>query len=541
MKKILILVISIQASFVCVAQSCQDTLSRIEHIFSRYKPDNPGCQLAISRNGQIIFTKAWGMADLEHKVPLTTESIIEAGSVSKQFTAACILLLEQQGKLSLNDDVHKYIPELPDYGVPILLRNMMHHTSGLKDWENIVELAGSPEGSKVFENEDVLYILSKQKTLNHKPGAEFLYSNSNYVLFAIIIERVSGMELSEFSRKYIFEPAGMKHTLWRNHFREIVPNRAIAYGFNGQFYFTTMPNENVYGNGGLLTTAEDLLAWNNFYLSGKLGTPSLLSRQIASDSLNNGSMGNYAAGLFVSTSRGWKTISHGGSTAAYRCDLSYFPDFGLSFAWISNTAQFDREIEGIVDTVHGIFIKNIHVAEPEKKTKPHNPSPENLSAIAGWYRNTNSNQAIRLLVKDRKLTSPDNKPLIPISENIFVMEDGGKLKFWPSGRKGLLSIYPDGETFFAAVDSAQLTTERMRDYVGEYYSEEAETKFSVFIKDGKLVLHQNPNNDEMLEATYNDGFTYWQGTVYFQRDKQNTITGMKISLPRARNVDFRKL
>src|SRR5262249_49381138 len=154
----------------------QDTAAMIEKIFERYKPANPGCQLAISRNGQVIFSKAWGMADMEHSVPLTTESILEAGSVSKQFTAAAILLLEQRAKLSLNDDVRKYIPELPDYGTPITLRHMMQHTSGLKDWGSVMSIAGWPRSTKTYNNDDALYVASKQHTLNNKPGDEYIYS-----------------------------------------------------------------------------------------------------------------------------------------------------------------------------------------------------------------------------------------------------------------------------------------------------------------------------------------------------------------------------
>ena len=245
------------------AQSWQDTVTRIESYFARYKPGGPGAQLAISRNGQIIFSKAWGMADLEHNVPLTTQSITEAGSVSKQFTAGAILLLEQQGKLSLDDDVRKYVPEVPDYGHKISIRQMIQHKSGLKDWGAIASIAGWPRTTKTYNNEDALYIISNQKTLNHRPGDEYIYSNSNYQLLAIIVQRVSGLSLAEYTRKYIFEPAGMKNTQWRDNYKRIVPNRAIAYSRSASGYQTNMPNEYVYGNGGLLTTAEDLLIWTN--------------------------------------------------------------------------------------------------------------------------------------------------------------------------------------------------------------------------------------------------------------------------------------
>jgi CubicO group peptidase (beta-lactamase class C family) len=280
MKKKFFLFITIYISIPCFAQTWQDTSNNIEKIFSRYKLQNPGCQLSVSRNGSIIFSKAWGMSDLENNIPLSSNSIIEAGSVSKQFTAAAILLLEQQRKLSLNDDVRKYIPELPDYGTVIKLKHMMHHTSGIKDWGSIAQITGWERGTKIYSNKDALEMIAQQKTLNNKPGDEFIYSNSNYNLFAIIVKRVSGISLAEFTQKYIFIPAGMKHTQCRDNFRRIVKNGAIAYQKTDTAYESDMPNEDAYGNGGLLTTTEDLLKWNTYYLSGKLGNDTLISAML---------------------------------------------------------------------------------------------------------------------------------------------------------------------------------------------------------------------------------------------------------------------
>jgi len=190
-----------QTSF---AQTWSDTVSLIDNVFSTYKPGNPGCQLAVSRNGEIIFSKAWGLADLEHNVALTDSSIFEAGSISKQFVAAAILLLQQQGKLLLDDNVRKYIPELPQYKTTITLRNLLHHTSGIREWSDLVTLTGWPRTQKFYTNHDVLEIITRQKQLNFKPGNEYLYSNSNYCLLTIIVERVSGLSLPAITRKYIF-------------------------------------------------------------------------------------------------------------------------------------------------------------------------------------------------------------------------------------------------------------------------------------------------------------------------------------------------
>lgn len=356
MKKLTLLIAFFAIFLFASSQTWQDTVLRIEKLFARYKPGIPGAQLAIARNGSVIFSKAWGMADLEHNVALTTESVTEAGSVSKQFTAAAVLLLEQQGKLSLDDNVRKYIPELPDYKDVITLRQMMQHKSGLKDWGAVAAIAGWPRSTKTYNNDDALYVISNQKTLNHKPGAEYLYSNSNYNLFAIIVQRVSGMSLADFTRKNIFEPAGMKHTQWRDNFKRVVPNRAIAYAKIGSAYQTNMPNEYVYGNGGLLTTAEDLLIWNNYYLNGKLGTPSLLEKQLSTSRLNSGIMHSYAAGLFVGTYRGWKYTTHDGATASYRANLVAYPELGLSIAWLSNSSEFDNDTLNVAAKIEELFI-----------------------------------------------------------------------------------------------------------------------------------------------------------------------------------------
>jgi CubicO group peptidase (beta-lactamase class C family) len=342
MRKLFILSILISFTLMTTAQTWSDTVASIENFFTRYQALNPGCQLSISRNGQVLFSKAWGMADLERNIPLTTTSIIEAGSVSKQFTAAAILLLEQQGKLSLDDDVRKYIPELPDYGTPIKLRYMMHHSSGLRDWGAIATIAGWPRTTKTYNNNDVLDIIIHQKGLNHPPNQEFAYSNSNYNLFAIIVERVSGMTLAAFTRKYIFDPAGMTHTQWRDDFKRIVPNRAIAYAKMDSGYETDMPNEDAYGNGGLLTTTEDLLKWNDYYWNGHLGNPSLLPKQLAIDNLNNGQPNEYGAGLSVNKKHGLQYIYHVGVTAGYRALFLTYPERHLSIAWLSNTSEFDK-------------------------------------------------------------------------------------------------------------------------------------------------------------------------------------------------------
>lgn len=405
----LLLIAQTGISQIANAQTWQDTVKTIEAIFSRYHPDAPGCELAISRNGQLIYSKAWGLADLEHNIPLTTTSPTEAGSVSKQFTAAAILLLQQQGKLSIDDDVHKYIPELPDYGKTIRLRYLMHHTSGIRDWGSIAAIAGWPRTTKTYSNTDALDIIIRQQALNNAPNDRFIYSNSNYNLFAIIVQRVSGMPLADFTKKYIFVPAGMTHTSWRDDHKRIVPGRAIAYALTkDSSYETNMPNEDAYGNGGLLTTAEDLLKWNDFYQSQSLGGKELLKKQLATEALNDGKPNNYGAGLFIAREFNQPFINHSGATASYRAYLAAFPDAHWSVAWLSNTSAFDRGGTNLPQLVINLFMETArhtvtnHVTMHDEQTLSV-LSPEELQPYTGYYYSTEAQTGFTVQLKDHQL------------------------------------------------------------------------------------------------------------------------------------------
>lgn len=536
MKIIRLLFISsifIQASY---GQTWQDTLSLIDKTLSQYHPENPGCQLAISRNGQLIFSKAWGMADLERNVPLSTRSILEAGSVSKQFTAAAILLLEQQGKLSLDDDVKKYIPELPNYGTPITLRQMLHHTSGLREWGDIAALTGWPRGKRFYTNDDVLEIIIHQKHLNNKPGAEFLYSNSNYILFAIIIQRLSGLTLAAFTQKYIFEPASMLHTQWRDNPNRIVSNRAIAYSKSETGFEINMPNEYVYGAGGLLTTVEDLLKWNNFYQSGKLGTSSLLQKQIQTEPLKNGVMNIYGAGLFIKKVMGWDNINHDGATASYRAYLETFPELHLSIAILSNTSQFN--IVNVESTIRKIFV--LDKLEKIKNDSSIELSETYLNNFSGMYVNERNRSTFQLSVKGNKLILDDYLPLTNVTENIFKSTN---FLFYINGTKGLyIPLLPRDTIHFTKVKPVNTSGSNLNIYEGKYISEETNSSVTIKNERGKLTIRLNTGVSYQLISTYKDAFKVNEldCDVQFIKNLQNKTMFMKIYFWRTSGIEFKK-
>ena len=305
----------------------------------RVDAETPGCAVGVSEGGRILLERAYGMADLEHGVPNRPDTIFEAGSVSKQFTAAAVLLLARDGKLSLDDPVQKYIPELPDYAAPVTIRQMLHHTSGLRDWGSIEWIAGWPRGTRVYTHAHVLDVLARQRRLNFAPGTRWSYSNSGYNLAAILVSRVAGESFADFTRKRIFEPLGMTRTSWRDDFTRIVKDRAVAYAGSDGRYTQDMPFENVHGNGGLLTTVGDLLRWNENFVTPKVGDAGFIHLMQTSGILGTGRETGYAYGLALASYKGLAEVRHSGTTGSYRAYLSRFPENHLSVAVLCNAGD----------------------------------------------------------------------------------------------------------------------------------------------------------------------------------------------------------
>src|SRR5262245_59304783 len=253
----------VTALLIATPAFAQDKTAEIDKIFSWTKPNEPGCACAVSQNGKIVVNKAYGSADLERDTPLSPGSVFDAGSLRKQFVAAAVLLLVEEGKLSLSDDVRKYISELPDYGQKITIDHLLTHTSGIRDWTGLLPLAGG--------NTDVLTLILRQRGLNFAPGEEWFYSNSGYVLATEIVARASGMSFSEFARKRLFESLGMKTTRYVDNLKDVIKNRALAYAKSGNSWRWDMKLDNDRGGGALFTTAADLIVWNEALTSARLG------------------------------------------------------------------------------------------------------------------------------------------------------------------------------------------------------------------------------------------------------------------------------
>ncbi len=530
------------------AQSWPDTVKLLNQLLSRYPAHQPVGQLAISLRGQMVYSSARGMANLEHEVPLTTTSKIEAGSVSKQFTAACILLLEQQGKLSLQDDVHQYLPELPAYHARVTLGHMMHHTSGLKDFIPLHYLTGWRSGTHITTTGDMLALIARQKKLNYPPGQQFVYSNTNYLLLALVVERVSGVSLNAYSAKFIFEPAGMRDTQWRQDPFQLVPGRATAYSKVGGAYVTDVPIDYLYGHTGLLTTAEDLLRWQHFCQSGKLGSPSLLAAQTATSRLPSGRLNVYAAGVNVDSVNGWASIRHRGLTGGYRASLEHFPQLGLTIAWLSNNSQTD--LSNLQPTAANLPTDVRNLLVPNRGKAPGRPDTTlpvtSFQPYLGAYRDAATGTGLQLAVREQQLFSDPSAPWMPLNAQTLV-RGGQRLVFTSQSPRQAWLISPLADSVrYVGAGPAVDNEKARRDYLGEYYAEETGSTARVEEHNQGLVIIFPPHIEVPLRPVYQDGYSFRiennsvapMFAAFFQRDTRACVTTLIVSEPRAKGIRF---
>lgn len=318
-------------------------IEQIDALFAQWnKSDSPGCALAVIKDGQIVYKRGYGMADLEHNVPISAQTVFDVGSMSKQFTAACILILEQQGKLSVNDDIRKYLPELPKYDPPVTIRHLLHHTSGIQDYLQLM-IQGGVRLENTATEEDVMKFIQSVPKTEFTPGDQHKYSNSGYFLMSEIVERVSGARLSEFAEQQIFKPLGMTQTHIHDDFTRIVKNRAIGYAprRSGGFRLEMSLLDTV-GDGGVMTTVEDLFLWDqNFYQSKLVSGQELITRLSTPGVLNSGRKLEYACGIMVGDWKGHQIIHHNGAWAGYRAEMIRFPADRLSVICLANLGSIN--------------------------------------------------------------------------------------------------------------------------------------------------------------------------------------------------------
>ncbi len=496
----------------------------------------PGCAVGVSLNGQSVFEKAFGMAEMEHSIPNTAQTIFESGSVAKQFTAAALVLLQQDGKLSIDDPVRKYIPELPDYGKPLTIRHMLNHTAGLRDWGSVMALTGAGRGDRVITQDIALDVISRQKSLDFAPGAEYSYSNSGYNLAAIVVERVSGKKFPDFVGERIFKPLGMTNSSWRDDYQRLVMGRAQAYSKQGPTapWMLNMPIMNVYGNGGMLTTVGDWLKWNAALDAKTLGAP-LVEALETQGVLNDGRKISYALGLVVDSYKGIKQVTHSGGTAGYQTYLARFPEKKLSVAAMCNgfPPSSGDIVYSVVDEIFGPFpvVEPVAgIAVPE----------EQLRKFVGTWKNERTRNANQITL-DKGELKINGGPLKPAADGTFMLGER-KAKFGTAkdGAPETLEITnvdgPNTKLLFerewkpAAAD--------LSDFAGEWYSEEAQSRVNIQVENGNAFLVLRPVIRFQIRPVYKDAFSGQGYVMWFQRDKAGKVTEMHVGGGRMRDMLF---
>ena len=508
------------------------------------KNDMPGCSVGAVKDGKLVYKRAFGMANLEYDVPNRTSTLFNLASVSKPFTAMSIALLAQQGKLSLDDDIRKYVPELPKYDETITIRHLIHHTSGIREYQALV-LFGGLGTDNVYSDKTILNILARQKNISFKPGSKHQYSNSNYHLLGIIVERVSGKSLRLFADENIFKPLGMKNTMFFDNRFEVVKNRAAGYMVGQDKSIRARSSLfDLVGGGGVLTTIEDLYLWTQNYYEPKVGNKEMIQLLTTPGTLNGGEKMKYAFGVWRQEYRGLPMIEHSGNMSGFRAKIFAFPEQKFTaIALCNNMAILPGAIaEKLADTYLEGQLNP--VAPSQKKTVAENLPPaialpeKEALRYAGIYSNLESGKVFKLSVKDGKLINSGllqyEIAVMPISENRLLIVEGTNVTelnpvFNNSGTISEIKILtksgkPD---IFVPVKPPLDSPEALSEYAGTYYSDELDADYKISLKDNNLSVQISENLNPTLTAAYSDVFTTAGGQINFSftRDNKGKITG----------------
>jgi CubicO group peptidase (beta-lactamase class C family) len=543
LKTVIPIVVAIGLAPAAVAQQPADsTRVAVNRVFAAWSStDSPGCALGVARDGKVIYENGYGMANLEVDAPITPASIFHVASVSKQFTAMAVELLARDGKLSLDDDIRRYLPEIPDYGHRITIRHLLNHTSGLRDqWDLLFMARGRFEENRITEA-DVLEIVARQKALNFMPGTEYLYSNTGYTLAGTIVKRVSGKSLREFADERIFKPLGMTNTHFHDDYTMVVKGRAAAYarGSDGQWH-VSLPNYDTYGATSLFTTVGDLLKWEANFTKPVVGDERLLRDMITSATLANGDTTGYGFGIFTEVYRGARLVGHSGGDAGYRTYVGRFPDHGLAITVLCNAAPANPV--ALTRSVADVYLSN-KLAPADSPAKAMVAlSAAQLARFAGVYVNPVTGAPTFVTLRgDTLIFGRTTGPaLVPLSERRF-RGPLGVWEFTPAGQlvQTIIGWPPQKPQVLERREVARPSRAELERYAGSYYSEELGATYTVTATDSTLVLKTRWGSERIVRPAYGDTFA-GNGLITFTRDSARRVNGMLMSSGRVRGVKFER-
>jgi CubicO group peptidase (beta-lactamase class C family) len=521
--------------------SAQDKTADVDKIFSFATPTAPGCAVGVSQRGNVVVNRAYGLADVERKVPLSPSSIFDIGSTQKQFVAASILLLVEDGRLALSDDIRKYVPELPDYGHTLTVDHLLTHTGGLRDWTGILPLAD--------EGTDVLTLILRQRGLNFVPGEEWSYSNSGYVLLKEIVARASGMSFAEFARTRLFEPLGMTSSAYVPDILQGGPNATLGYQKDGAGWKQFMRLGNNRGGGAIVSTVGDLLEWNDALTSGRLGT-FVTGKLQEQTSLSNGRKLRYARGLIVDHTPGGLVVSHSGGAAGFSTWLGRVPEHGLS---VAVTCNFDPvSATALAGRVADLYLPPVpETAKAPAAAAAAGSAGVDVTGRAGLFFNERTGEPLRLVVNDGRLRIANGPPLVAVTQDrfrnprgdmFFRSQDEFELQFLSRDELELKSMEGQTTRYRRAQPHAPSAAE-LQAFDGRYHSDDLGTVLEIVPGKDGLVMRFERSPDKALELAPVDRDTYMRSmmVVRFRRDGSGTVVGFDYGNPVVRNITFTRL
>ena len=529
----------------------------VDAIFAKWdQPDVPGAAVGVFHEGQIIYARGYGMANLEYDIPNSPDSVFRIGSTSKQFTAACVVLLAQQGKLKLTDTLDQYFPDFPAYAKKITINQLMHHSSGVRDYLMLAFLKGLSE-AHYYQDKDVMQWLVKQTELNFEPGEEHLYSNSGYWLLGQIVNKAAGMNMADYATQEIFKPLGMTHTHFHNDHKRIVKNRASGYLPTGEFdYEISMTHLDMIGDGGVFTTINDIKKWDDAFYDSEVLNAEFWQIMTQVGVLNNGEKMDYAGGLIMDEYKGLETISHGGAFVGYRAELLRFPSQKFSVAIFTNRG--DANPSSMALEVADVFLEKFYQPEQESAESDQDSSEQKAEAelkemtheqLVGGYE---LQPGIRLLITEqggvlhtKQLWNGKEYDLTPNQNtNQFQIADDTKITFTFSalseGHSQVLTVFQMGKnTPWNRVNDFDASGVDLNDFVGDYHSEELAVTYHLRMADEQLTVQVGNIEPVVLNVAAEDELTY-QGSIWKFDRNEDQITGFKMTAGRVQNLKFTK-
>ena len=531
-----------------------DPEGKVDQRLAAYDGDTtPGAAVSVWRDGKTLFSKTYGMANLTYGIAFEEDTRTNIGSTSKQFTAFALMLLVDQGKVSLDDDVRLHIPELPDLGETVTVRNLVTHTSGYREFLNLLILSGRRlDHGDFIDRAELIEIVQRQPALQNSPGAEWNYNNTAFGLVAVIVERISEQDFPDFMKEHVFEPLGMHDTEVRRSPEHMVLNRAEGYTPDPKGGYVEKGDlGGAIGAGGIYSTLGDLQLWVENMADPHLGNRDIFRQMMTPFVLNDGEETGYGFGLFIDQQNDLKRIHHGGSDVAHRSMLVYYPDLNAGVTAQSNHANFNARMA--FDIAEFFFEELQSDEEPESLTDSFDPAsydPESFDEMVGQYALDEAPAFILTFSREdstlyTQATGQQQLEIRPTSDSTFVLVAvEASLTFHRNadGHVDGLTMNQNGLRHATRIEEPSVPwTPVLEDFVGRYFSEEIETFYTIVVEDSALVMQHRRLDDSKLTSGEEDSFSSQGGPVSFERDRNGTVIGMYLASGRTRDVRFGKL